>query len=217
MKTLLLVPTLLEATLLTDTPEAVDLLAGPVPWRGFDLALTGMGPVDAGVAASRSLALGSYERCILAGLAGAYMGRGLTAPTLVEARHFVMDALGALGPMGVQPLEELGLPDSVRGPLTLSTLEEVQSSPTDLPQVTALTVAACSATSEVARDRVADLPQIQIEEMEGFAVARACRLAGVPMTCLRAVSNLCGDREKSRWHVPAAMALIQEHLDGLAP
>ena len=205
MKTLVLIPTLLEAGFLTETPDARALMAGPVPWRGFELALTGMGPVDAGVAASRYLALGEWERCILAGLAGGYEDRGCEAPSLVEARSFVMDGLGALGSGGVLGLEELGFPDSVRGPLPLATHEEVQSDPTDLPAVTALTVSACSASVDVARRRVVARPDVQIEEMEGFGVARACRLAGVPLTCLRAISNRCGDREKSR--------LIQRQLD----
>ena len=53
--------------------------------------------------------------------------------------------------------------------------------------------------------------------MEGHAVAVACLAADVPLSIVRAVSNEAGDREKSRWHVPEAMALIQRHLDSLVP
>jgi futalosine hydrolase len=41
--------------------------------------------------------------------------------------------------------------------------------------------------------------------MEGFAVALACRLAGVPCTIVRGISNTVGDREKSRWQTAAAV------------
>lgn len=217
MKTLLLIPTLLEANCLAGVPDARLLLSGPVSWRGVDLALTGMGPVDAGVTASRHLARGEWGRCILAGLAGAYEGRGFEPPSLVEVRSFVMDGAGVLGPSGVQAWEDLGLPESVRGLLEPTTHERVGSAPTGLPEAAALTVSASSATRDVARARAADWPSVQIEEMEGFAVARACRLSGVPLTCIRAVSNRCGDREKSRWYVSESMTLIQERLDSLIP
>ncbi len=217
MTILLLIPTLLEASFLPGCPKAQTLLAGPQSWQGFDLALTGMGPVDAGVTTSRYLAQGSYERCVLAGLAGGFAGRSPSAPALVEARSFLLDGFGVMGDEGVRRLETLGFPESVRGSMPLSSHEELESPPTGLPGVHALTVSASSATTRVAERRMAREPLVQIEEMEGFAVARACRLAEVPLTCLRAISNEAGDRDKTRWRVSEGMALIRESLKGLVP
>jgi futalosine hydrolase len=42
--------------------------------------------------------------------------------------------------------------------------------------------------------------------MEGFGVALACRLAGVPLTIIRGISNTAGDRDHARWRVPEALA-----------
>ena len=41
--------------------------------------------------------------------------------------------------------------------------------------------------------------------MEGFAVAFACRLRGVPVDIVRGISNTAGDRDKSHWQVTAAL------------
>ena len=41
--------------------------------------------------------------------------------------------------------------------------------------------------------------------MEGFAVALACRLRGVPFDIVRGISNVAGDRDKSHWQVAAAV------------
>ena len=49
-------------------------------------------------------------------------------------------------------------------------------------------------------------PDAAAEDMEGFAVALACRLAGVPLSIVRGISNTAGDRDPARWLVPEAVA-----------
>ena len=57
--------------------------------------------------------------------------------------------------------------------------------------------------------------------MEGFAVALACRLAGVPLLIVRGISNTAGDRDTIRWQIEAALAaaahLTLRILDELQP
>ena len=48
-------------------------------------------------------------------------------------------------------------------------------------------------------------PGAVAEDMEGFAVALACRLTGVPLAIARGISNEVGDREFERWQIPAAL------------
>jgi futalosine hydrolase len=43
------------------------------------------------------------------------------------------------------------------------------------------------------------------EDMEGFGVALACRLHGVPVDIVRGISNTVGDRDKARWRVETAL------------
>jgi len=60
------------------------------------------------------------------------------------------------------------------------------------------------------------IPDAVAEDMEGFGVALACKLAGVPWTIIRGISNRAGDRDHSRWRVEpalaAATALVLETL-----
>lgn len=68
-----------------------------------------------------------------------------------------------------------------------------------------LTVCAAAASERdvIARKRL--FPDAAAEEMEGFAVALACRLQGVPFDIVRGISNTAGDRDKARWRVDAAL------------
>ncbi|NBP89418.1 MAG: futalosine hydrolase, partial [Planctomycetia bacterium] len=46
------------------------------------------------------------------------------------------------------------------------------------------------------------------EDMEGFAVALACRLAGVPCQIIRGISNRAGDRDKAHWQIEPALRAV---------
>jgi futalosine hydrolase len=41
--------------------------------------------------------------------------------------------------------------------------------------------------------------------MEAFAVAFACQRAGLPLTVVRGISNIAGERDKSQWRVKPAL------------
>ena len=68
-----------------------------------------------------------------------------------------------------------------------------------------LTVCSATATEAVACERRDLFPGAVAEDMEGFAVALACRLAGVPLAIVRGISNAVGDRRFERWQMPEAM------------
>ncbi len=57
------------------------------------------------------------------------------------------------------------------------------------------------------------------ESMEGSGIAQACFRHGVPMIECRGVSNLAGDRDKSRWNFEQAFShchtIVLNWLDGL--
>lgn len=78
-----------------------------------------------------------------------------------------------------------------------------------------LTVAAASANAEEAQQKLAVFQDAEAEDMEGFGVAVACRLAGVPLTIVRGISNRAGDRNKSDWYLDEALlsaAVLTEKL-----
>lgn len=81
----------------------------------------------------------------------------------------------------------------------------------DVPRAAMLlTAAAASADDADARIRRRLFPAASAEDMEGFAVALACRLAGVPCTIVRGISNTVGDRDKTRWRTTAALEAAAE-------
>jgi futalosine hydrolase len=67
-------------------------------------------------------------------------------------------------------------------------------------------LSACAASADEAdvRSRLRLHPDAAAEDMEGFAVAAACRLAGVPLDIVRGISNTAGDRDTSGWQIEAA-------------
>jgi futalosine hydrolase len=51
--------------------------------------------------------------------------------------------------------------------------------------------------------------------MEGFAVLRACALAGVPAVEVRAVANELGEVDRTRWRIDEALAALAVALPAL--
>ena len=74
-----------------------------------------------------------------------------------------------------------------------------------------LTVSAVTDSPEKAASLTAKQPYL-MENMEGAAVAHVCRLHGLPMAEIRAVSNVTGDRDKRLWDIPAALGALNRAL-----
>ena len=68
-----------------------------------------------------------------------------------------------------------------------------------------LTTAAASADQTEAAEKLRRVPEAIAEDMEGFAVAVACRIASVPLTIIRGISNRVGDRDHERWQIKPAL------------
>ncbi len=64
--------------------------------------------------------------------------------------------------------------------------------------------------------RVGGSHGVDVEAMEGFAVLRACELAGVPAVEVRVVSNEIDEPDRARWHFEEAFALLAETTPRLA-
>jgi futalosine hydrolase len=81
-----------------------------------------------------------------------------------------------------------------------------------------LTVTAAAAGPDDVSFRKAIYPEASAEEMEGFAVALACRLFRIPCTIVRGISNTAGDRDKAHWQMEAPLAaaadLVLRLLEG---
>ena len=63
--------------------------------------------------------------------------------------------------------------------------------------------------------RVGGSHGVDVEAMEGFAVLRACELAGVPAVEVRVVSNEIDEPDRARWRFDDAFATLAEVLPRL--
>lgn len=83
------------------------------------------------------------------------------------------------------------------------------------PPACLLSVCAAAANEAEAVVRRRMFPAAAAEDMEGFAVALACRLQEVPIDIVRGISNTAGDRDKSRWRTQAALEAAADMAVGL--
>lgn len=164
----------------------------------IETLVTGVGPVEAGIAVADALARRSYALVVNAGIAGAFPGAARIGDGVVVSE----DAF------------ELCLEDG--RPIALPGGERVSGTAVSDPAIVAsltargfaarrgVTVARVTATEATAQ-RLA-LGGAQVESMEGFAVLRACARSGVPAVQLRGISNRAGARERSGWNFDAGLA-----------
>lgn len=158
------------------------------PVDGARTLVCGVGPVEAAAATARALAEERPGAVLHVGIAGA---RGLEPLTLVLGSESVYcDAAGPFVPARA-------LPD----PALLRALRA------------AFPGAAVRAIGTSAR--VGGTHGVDVEAMEGFAVLRACELAGVPAVEVRVVSNAIGERDRARWRFDEAFAALAEALPRL--
>ena len=68
-----------------------------------------------------------------------------------------------------------------------------------------MTACAASASEADVADRLRLFPAALAEDMEGYGVALACRMASVPLRIVRGISNTAGDRDKRRWRITDAL------------
>ena len=66
---------------------------------------------------------------------------------------------------------------------------------------TLLSCCSASDSAATATARRKRFPDATAEDMEGYAVAMACSLAGVPLQIVRGISNEVGDRNRDAWEI----------------
>jgi nucleoside phosphorylase len=149
---------------------------------------SGIGPVEAAVATARALAEEQPRAVLHVGIAGA---RGLPPLALVLGSEAVYcDAVGPLVPARAVPDPDL-----------LGRFREA------FPEAFVRPIGTSA--------RVGGAHGVDVEAMEGFAVLRACELAGVPAVEVRVVSNEIDEPDRSLWRFDDAFAFLAETLPRL--
>ena len=156
-----------------------------------DGLVCGVGPVEAAAATARALASVRADAVLHVGLAGCRRGCGLEVGRLVVGSESVYDdVVIALAPRRVEP-----------EPSLFAAAREA------LPQAAVTTIG----TSGL----VGGTHGHDVEAMEGFAVLRACALAGVPAVEVRAIANEIEEEDRTRWRFDEALAALGQALPPL--
>lgn len=200
---LLLVPTQFELDYLTE------VFCKSITNANYRIELCGFGPIVSGILATRLIAQYQPKKVLLTGLAGCLDPR-LKTGTAVEFDEVVCYGIGAGSGTSFITAQEMGwsqwYSDSNKFEIKDSiTLESDQF----IPLAQLLTCCAASGNEQDVQMKKERFPNAVAEDMEGFAVAAACRLASVPLRIIRAISNQAGDRNKSNWRVCEAMAAVE--------
>lgn len=189
-------------------------LVGPAIGDSGRVELCGFGMVAAAARTAQLIAERRPRRVILVGIAGALDDR-LAVGDACRFGQVSCYGIGAGSGDGFQSAESMGWqqwpgdppdPAAVIGDTISCDIEAA----TDAPPACLLTVCAAAASEAdvIARRRM--FPAAVAEDMEGFAVALACRLHGVPVDIVRGISNTAGDRDASRWQIEAACRAAAE-------
>jgi futalosine hydrolase len=179
-RTLLLVPTELELARLVEL--------GGFPADSARIELCGFGPVAAAARTAQLVARHSPATVLLVGIAGSYdLGR-LPVGSAAAFRETAIEGLGQGFPQWPGIGERVALASGSRAEGLLLTVCKPSHSPAEAATLRARFTGAAA------------------EDMEGFGVALACALAGVPCTIVRGISNACGDRNTRGWRVDEALS-----------
>jgi futalosine hydrolase len=206
---ILLVPTELERGLIA---PAVAAACG----SAIRSELCGFGPVVAAARTAQLIAEHRPERVLLVGIAGRYADR-LAIGQAYAFERVACHGIGAGSGEAFVPAEAMGWPQwPGDGSDPATRIGDVLACTSGrLPAAAAragLLLSACSASAGEGdvRSRLRLHPEAAAEDMEGFAVAAACRLAGVPLDIVRGISNTAGDRDTSGWRIEAACRAAAE-------
>nr|WP_169749731.1 futalosine hydrolase [Streptomyces aureocirculatus] len=180
--------------------------AGPV----VELLVAGVGPAAAAAATARALALADaagtpYDLVVSAGIGGGFQWDAPVG-SLVVADAVTAADLGAETPDGFLPVTDLGFGRVTHEPPP--SLVAAVAAATGAAVGTVLTVSTVTGTAERAAALRARHARALAEAMEGFGVAEAAALYGLPVLELRAVSNPVGPRDRAAWRIGDALAAL---------
>lgn len=170
----------------------------------------GFGPIAAAARTAALVARHAPRLVLLAGIAGRFDER-LAIGSAHAFREVACFGIGAGAGVSFEPASALGWPQWPGDPAGVDAGigDVIDCGPAGAAASPAagLIVTACAASASEAdvADRLRLFPTALAEDMEGYGVALACRLAGVPLRIVRGISNTAGDRDKRRWRVTEAL------------
>ena len=191
---LFVVPTELERKFIGDALTVPNSIIG----------ICGFGPV---VSAARTVQLVHQHQpkgVVLLGVAGVY-DEMLEIGDAVSFSKVACYGVGAGSGDSFQPAFKMGWDHWSAATAADSITDTIPLEPlTGIPKQL-LTVCAAAENSLDVELRLKQFPGSLAEDMEGFAVAAACKLCNVSVSIVRGFSNRAGDRNKGNWKIKEAL------------
>ncbi|WP_282107855.1 futalosine hydrolase [Streptomyces sp. F63] len=206
-------------------------LAGPRSGGGFpatgvphtvDVLSAGVGPAAAAAGTAAALTAAAlagqpYGLVVSAGIGGGFPD---TAPlgSVVVADAVVAADLGARTPDGFVPVDRLGFGRSVHLPppdTARRIAEALAGAGLAVALAPVLTVSTVTGSAVRAAELAARHSGAGAEAMEGFGVAEAAAVHGLPVLEIRAVSNPVGPRDRAAWRIPEALSALTDTFEVL--
>lgn len=192
-------------------PKEQQMVAVEIAGRPWWLCCSGVGPINAALAAGRALAQQAVSFVLQVGVAGAFDLDAMPLGSRVLVTEEIDPEYGYATEDGVDA-RALGFPQWRGGDTVIWDRLALGAVPEDLGLRTparllrgaSLSVAGVSATPERAA-RLWRRYGAALENMEGFAVALACARYAVPFLELRTVSNKVGSRAPEDRDFPGAL------------
>ncbi len=151
----------------------------------------GVGPVDAAAQTARALVQYAPRAVLHVGIAGARQASGITPGQVVigqRARYHDLHIDARFAPGVVEA--SASLLQAARAALPDAVLRDIGTS------------------ARVGGTMDGHVTSSEVEAMEGFAVLRACQLAGVPALEVRVISNAIEEPDRAQWRFEEAFAVL---------
>lgn len=207
-KCLIVVPTDFERRGLAPRLAGVSGLDVPIEVCGFGIAA-------AAARTAQLVATLDPARVLLVGIAGRFHQR-LAIGSAWRFDRVACHGIGAGSGTQFVPAGSLGWHQWPGDPAVGDELPCSSGLAAHLPRAgLLLTACAASAGQDDVAARMRTVPDAVAEDMEGFGVALACRLAGVPLDIVRGISNDAGDRTTSSWRITEALRAAADVAAGL--
>lgn len=197
--------------------EKKAILSGLPEKRFIEVIAGGVGMAEVAAAVAKALSTRTYKAVVNVGIAGGFV-RKAPVGSFVVATDMIAADLGAETEDRFLTFEDLNLGVS-RYECDKSVVEKSVNSlkklGLDVRVGAILTTATVTGTASRAQVLERRFPDATAEAMEGYGVFTAARLFHVPVFEWRSISNVVGPREREKWKIKEALALLEQAAPAL--
>ena len=169
-------------------------------------AVTGVGLMPSTYAIMQLLTVSRPDLIIQLGIAGSFTP-SIELGTAVAVKKEMLADMGVYETGGYRDIFEMGLAEKNMAPFEQGALvnhHDTLFNALSMPVVSAVSVNEISTSTEKIK-LFSEKYKADIESMEGAAVHYVCTLQQIPFVQIRGISNLVGERDKSKWKIQESL------------